>query len=164
VVTAANDELASNAGKTPAVTEGSLSELPGRPEIANCSGIAGSSDLAGCSEVVNFSNTTSSPEMPGCPEMAGFSETTKYRTEAATVAEVKKVASNRKAFRVPVDHALDIPMTKTNRSLTTATEGQPALIYLSLLILSQTDFQDVNVKINRGQKRKAAVSFNLLIF
>jgi hypothetical protein len=40
--------------------------------------------------------------------MAGWSETTKDRTDAATVADVKNVASNRKAFQPPADQALDM--------------------------------------------------------
>jgi hypothetical protein len=49
-----------------------------------------------------------SSETAGPLEMAGCSETTKDRTEAATVADVKKVASNRKALRAPADQALDM--------------------------------------------------------
>jgi hypothetical protein len=98
VDTAAKDELASSAGKTLPATDASLSEVASRPEIENCSGIEGPSDVAGCFGVVNFSHTTSFPEISGCPEMADFSETTKDRTKAATVAEVKKVASNRICF------------------------------------------------------------------
>jgi hypothetical protein len=40
--------------------------------------------------------------------MAGWSETTKDRTDAASVADVKKVASNRQAFRAPADQAFDM--------------------------------------------------------
>ena len=98
VDTAAKDELASSAGKTLPATDASLSEVASRPAIENCSGIEGFSDAAGCFGVVNLSNMTNFPEISGCPEMAGFSETTKDRTDAATVAEVKKVASNRKGF------------------------------------------------------------------
>jgi hypothetical protein len=40
--------------------------------------------------------------------MASWSETTKDRTDAATVADVKKVASTREAFRAPADQAFDM--------------------------------------------------------
>jgi hypothetical protein len=137
VDTAAKDELASNAGKTPPAIDASLSEVASRPEIENCSEIEGPSDVAGCFGAVNFSNTTSFPEMSGCPEKAGFSETTKDRTEAATVAEVKKLASNRKGFPGTSGPGLrhvrddeDEPWPDDGH------EGQPTLICLSALILS----------------------------
>jgi hypothetical protein len=62
-------------------------------------------------------------------DSAGTSETND-RTEAATVAALKKVASNRQAFRAPAHAALDMVRPnptvdeKANRGLMTAEQGQ----------------------------------------
>ena len=80
------DALVSNTGNTSPVAvapDVRVSEIAGR-----------SSEIAGFSERMRFS------------EGAGFSDMD--RTEAATVAEVKKAAKNRKAFRAPADSARDM--------------------------------------------------------